>query len=269
MIKVHIFMFMDKRKFKMITCSADDIIFDLTMGGMNVNDLYESNYITFDIETIRKTKTWVELSETDRYIWTNLVTRQKTFEEDIKKGKTPEDIYLDKGGLYPEYLTVCAISFGIVNQGVAKVATLTLNDGDEKYIIQKFVDVLNAKKETILVGFNCINFDSDVLYKKLIYYGIKIPKQLDTRSLKPWEVQIYDIYLKWKGSRFDIHPSLMLVSNFLGLGTSKEAMDGSEVNTYYYVDNKKEQKKNIQLIGEYCSRDVDVTMRVFEILRKI
>jgi DNA polymerase elongation subunit (family B) len=249
--------------------AAEEILYHLQMNMVNVEDLYESNYITFDIETVRKTNTWEELSEYDKIVWHNLVTRQKAFEDDSKKGRTPEEIYIDKGGLFPEFLTVCAISFGIMKNGIPQIATLTLNDGTEKQIISKFGEILNSRKDVTIVGFNCVNFDIDVLYKKMIFYGIKIPKQLDLRNVKPWDAQVYDIYLKWKGTRYDIHPSLMLVSNFLGVGVSKDVMNGSEVSGYYWVDDLKLRKKNIKLIGEYCSKDVDVTMKVFEILRKI
>ena len=233
---------------------------------IDIDDLYSSDYIGLDIETVQKTGHFDELSDLDKKVWVNLA-KQKNFEEEVKRLGSIEELYENKGGLYPEFCKIVCVSLGIICNKQVITKSATLENLDEVGILKEVSNFFTGKNKTI-VGFNVINFDLDVIFKKMLLYDLKIPKIFDTRHIKPWESSIYDIYLKWKGVRFDYHPSLEMVSNYLGFGTSKDCeVKGEDVRKFYYVDDEEKQKENIKLIAKYCEKDVEKTLNIFSKLR--
>ena len=61
----------------------------------------------------------------------------------------------------------------------------------------------------------------------------------------------------WKFGDRKNFTSLDLLATLLGIPSSKETMDGSQVNHYYYI------QKDLDKIATYCMQDIVVTAQVF------
>jgi len=104
----------------------------------------------------------------------------------------------------------------------------------------------------------------------MVKYKIPIPKQMKIFDMKPWEIkeQIKDIFLFWKGGRFDSYPSFSLVCDFLDIESPKNIMDGSEVGPYFWGERELPQDEAIDLISKYCNDDVKATAKMYLYLAK-
>lgn len=238
---------------------------DIALNLKNKTSCYNESYIIFDIETIRKTKTFEDLDDRSQDLWYNVTEKHKEFESYKKNDIPPSEIYEERAGLYPEYLTIACISLGVYDhEGNNLVSSLTLNDYTEKEMLEVFSKTLiRFAPNGILVGYNIINFDIDVIWKKMILYGIEIPKQLNTRIVKPWEMKVVDIMLKWQGTRYSFVPTLDMVANYLGFETSKSDLDGSKISEVYW-NNEDGRIENVERISTYCKKDVNVCMKIFK-----
>ena len=67
----------------------------------------------------------------------------------------------------------------------------------------------------------------------------------------------------WKFGDYKHYTSLDLLAAIFNIPTSKNGMDGSQVNATYHVDH------DLQKIKEYCIRDVVVLARLFLKMRAI
>lgn len=247
----------------MIECSYNEFKNKVQKTDMNsIDDVFSDKHIVFDIETIRKTKTFDDLDDKSQELWYDITEKHKEFESYIKNDIPASKIYEERAGLYPEYLTIVSICFGIYYDNDNYVSSLSLNDGTEEEILRKFADLLLLNPSAYLVGYNVINFDIDILWKKMLFYNIRIPKQLNTRIVKPWEVKVIDIMLKWQGTRYSFIPSMDMIANYLGLGTSKDKLDGSKVSPLYW-DLDFDRSENVDRITDYCKSDVDICLKIF------
>jgi hypothetical protein len=61
----------------------------------------------------------------------------------------------------------------------------------------------------------------------------------------------------WRFGDYKYYTRLELLAAAFGIPSSKESINGSEVNATYY------QEKNLEKICDYCLRDVEVTARIF------
>lgn len=61
----------------------------------------------------------------------------------------------------------------------------------------------------------------------------------------------------WKFGDYKNYTSLDLLANVLGLPTSKDDIDGSQVTRVYYQDH------DLQRIAIYCEKDVKLTAKVY------
>lgn len=71
-------------------------------------------------------------------------------------------------------------------------------------------------------------------------------------------MHLADTMQLWKFGDYKHYTSLRLLAEILGLPSSKQDMDGSDVARVYY------QEKDLERIAAYCRRDVVTTARVFQ-----
>lgn len=207
--------------------------------------------IFLDIETVNI----VQKLEKGTPLWDSWEYKQK-----YSKDKTnPENdaalvkLYHDSGALYPEFAKVCCISIGKIKDNVLRVKSYY--GEDENKILNDFTNAMNgilaSNKNTVLSGFALKGFDLPFLIRRSLINGIEPASLIDFGALKPWEINILDIYEIWKGTSFN-SASLLTVTTALGLPSPKEDIFGYEVNETYYSSDE----KRLDRIARYCERDI-------------
>lgn len=125
---------------------------------------------------------------------------------------------------------------------------------DEKEQIAKFFEISEKNQ---LCGFNIKGFDIPFIIKRALFHGIPIPQSLKLYRKKQWDMEnmidLYDVY-KHTGYKSG---SLDLICQFLSIPTPKEWIDWSQVQQFH--DEWRDDE-----IREYCKRDVEATILVYE-----
>ena len=74
---------------------------------------------------------------------------------------------------------------------------------------------------------------------------------------KPWEIPHLDTLELWKFGDYKHYTSLDLLASIFGIESSKDDIDGSQVNGIYYEQN------DLDRVVKYCKKDVSVLVQVF------
>jgi len=114
-----------------------------------------------------------------------------------------------------------------------------------------------------LCAHNGKEFNYPYLCRRLIVNGIALPPALNFMGKKAWEVQHLDTLDMWKFGDYKHYTSLELLASIFNISSSKEGIDGSQVNAVYY------KEKNLTKIKDYCVRDVVVLAQLFLKLKSI
>lgn len=221
----------------------------------------------FDIETVGITKDYAELSEKypallkqfhNYFDWF-----LKRFPEDA--GLTKEEVYFNRAALVPEFSRIVCASFAFMTPD-GKIHKQTFSDSDEKKLLKE-VNVLMDKvfrMDFWLCGHNIKMFDIPTIQKRMVINGIKPSPLLPGYDTKPWEVKAIDTMDIWKmGNNFALS-SLELMCAALGVPSPKEGeITGNRVHEAYYMFNQ------LDLIVEYCERDVEVLIHVMKKLKEL
>lgn len=221
----------------------------------------------FDIETVGITKDYAELSEKypallkqfhNYFDWF-----LKRFPEDASL--TKEEVYFNRAALVPEFSRIVCASFAFMTPD-GKIHKQTFSDSDEKKLL-KDVNVLMDKvfrMDFWLCGHNIKMFDIPTIQKRMVINGIKPSFLLPGYDTKPWEVKAIDTMDIWKmGNNFALS-SLELMCAALGVPSPKEGeITGNRVHEAYYMFNQ------LDLIVEYCERDVEVLIHVMKKLKEL
>ncbi len=116
---------------------------------------------------------------------------------------------------------------------------------------------LLEKKKWILCAHNGKEFDFPYLCRRMLIQGIALPEPLQLAGKKPWEIRHLDTMELWRFGDYKYYTRLELLAAAFGVPSSKEGIDGSEVNPTYY------REKDLEKIKNYCLRDVEVTARIY------
>lgn len=166
-----------------------------------------------------------------------------------KKYSEDEDGELHhKTGLDGTFGRICCV--GIVKEEGDRI-TKTVLSGDEPDMLKEFWR-LSANVHRF-IGHNIFDFDFPFLYKRSIILGIR-PRQ-DLSFARYRNMPIYDTMCEWELWGREKH-KLDTLARVLGLPTSKDLMDGSEV-WQYFCDGRLEE------IKEYCLKDVELVRQVY------
>lgn len=211
-----------------------------------------------DIETVSCAGSYQELDDALKPLWDKKAAMiRKTDQEKVS------NLFFEKAAIYAEFGKVIVIGLGIVTFDEHNVPTLrvkALKGHDEKVLLQDFKDVLTTgfcQNSLRLCAHNGKEFDFPYLCRRMLVHGIPLPRVLDIAGKKPWEVAHLDTMELWKFGDRKSFTSLHLLATLFGISSSKEMMDGSEVNHYYYTGN------NLGKIAAYCLQDVVVTVQLF------
>lgn len=213
-----------------------------------------NNILFLDIETVPQYSSYEEVSDEMKAIWEKKAAR-------IDAETLPKEVYEQKAGIYAEYGKVVAISLGFftTNDGL-EFRTKSLFSHDEKELLTQFNDILHSKfaeRNIKLCAHNGKEFDFPYLCRRMIIHQMELPKALQIMGKKPWEVPHLDTLELWKFGDYKHYTSLETLTTILGIPSSKDDIDGSEVASVYYKEN------NLERIAHYCTNDVIATARVY------
>lgn len=215
------------------------------------------NILFLDIETVAETKTFQVLPERKQELW----KKKSAFFRDAED-KTPDELY-ERAGIYAEFGKIVVISVGYFSElePVPKLRITAFYGHDEKSLLQEFADLLNSKhfnsKDTKLCAHNGKEFDFPYIGRRMLVQGIELPKALQLSGKKSWEIPHLDTLELWKFGDYKHYTSLDLLASIFHIESSKDDIDGSQVNSVYYEQN------DLDRIMEYCKRDVSVLVQVF------
>lgn len=169
-----------------------------------------------------------------------------------------QSVYLEKAGLLAEFNKIVCVSLGCwLAKGDNPNSSLYVKNmvGEERDILTTLSDAL--KNADGLCAHFGKGFDYPVLARKYIINNLPLPFVLNTKGLKPWEINLVDTQELWKFGDLRHSCSLDLLAHIFGLPSPKENMDGSMVAQYFY-DGR------IEEIAKYCEADVRTLAMVYE-----
>jgi hypothetical protein len=220
-------------------------------------DRQYKNILVVDIETASAFGKSADMDERLQAMWSKKASFLHNEEE-----QTEEELYFNKGAIYAEFGKVICISVGILTHenNTFGLRIKSFASDDEKEILLAFKNLLETKfddKSLTMVAHNGKEFDFPYLCRRMLVNDILVPEALDVRDKKPWEIQHVDTMELWKFGDRKNFTSLELLATLFGIASSKDDIDGSMVNSVYYLDN------DLDRISKYCQRDVMVTTQVF------
>jgi len=187
----------------------------------------------------------------------------KRFPED--QGLTPAQVYVNRAALVPEFSRIVCASFAFVGPD-GKIHAQTFSGENEKELLLGVNALLDKvfKLDFWLCGHNIKMFDIPTLQKRMVIHGIKPSVLLPGYDTKPWEIKAIDTMDVWKmGNNFALS-SLELMCAALGVPSPKEGeVTGNRVHEAYYDFNQ------LDLIIEYCERDVMVLVEIIKKLKEL
>lgn len=209
-----------------------------------------TNILFLDIETVSQYASYEELPEDWKELWdlkAQILNRNRE-EEGF------DDMY-HKAGIYAEFGKIVCISCGCIqgNGEDKKLIIKSYSGHDEKKLLKEFADMLrkwSGDAEKYLCAHNGKEFDYPYLCRRMVINGIEIPEALKISGRKPWEVRHLDTMELWKFGDYKNYTSLKLLARALGIPSPKDDIDGSMVNSVYWIE------KDLERIVTYCQKDV-------------
>lgn len=177
--------------------------------------------------------------------------------------RSSEELYFDKGAIFAEFGKVVCISAGVFTKnddnsiGIRIKSFAAETERETLLAFRKLIESKYDHKDLRMIAHNGKEFDFPYLCRRMLVNEIDIPDALDIRDKKPWEINHIDTMELWKFGDRKNFTSLDLLAALFGVETSKNDIDGSQVNEVYY------KEKNLERISKYCQRDVMVTAQVF------
>ncbi|SFB61375.1 3'-5' exonuclease [Algoriphagus aquimarinus] len=215
-----------------------------------------NDILFLDIETASLTEKYEELPERIQEEWLRKERLIQT-EEVIHE---PGYLYFDRAGIHAEFGQVVCVGVGYFqwkkkDKKLAFRSKCYAND-DERELLLEFKALLE-KKKWILCAHNGKEFDFPYLCRRMLINGVALPEPLQISGKKPWEVRHLDTMELWKFGDYKHYTRLELLASVFGIPSSKDDLDGSQVNTTFHLE------KDVEKIKKYCLRDVEVTARVY------
>jgi DNA polymerase elongation subunit (family B) len=216
-----------------------------------------------DIETVANTYDYHAMDERMKVQW----SRKAGFLR-REKDQTDEGIYHERAGIYAEFGKIVCIAVGKffeTESGDLVLKTKAYAGHDEGEILMDFKSMVEKMDAAVLklVSHNGKEFDYPYICRRMLVNGISLPAALNIMGKRPWEIQHLDTMEMWKFGDYKHYTSLDLLAAIFNIPTSKNGMDGSQVNMTYHRD------KDLQKIKEYCIRDVIVLAQLFLKMRAI
>ncbi len=216
-----------------------------------------------DIETVASTYDYNTLDERMKVQW----SRKANFLRRIPD-HTDEKIYNERAGIYAEFGKIVCIAVGKfieTESGDLVLKTKAYSGDDEKEMLVEFKNMIEKMDPATLklCAHNGKEFDYPYLCRRMLINGVVLPATLNIMGKKPWDVIHLDTLEMWKFGDYKHYTSLDLLAAIFDIPTSKNDIDGSQVNGVYHLDH------DLAKIRDYCLRDVVVLAHLFLKLRTI
>lgn len=209
-----------------------------------------------DIETASLTEKFDDLEPRLQEEW---IKKERLLHLD-KPTEPPGSLYFDRAGIHAEFGQVICVGVGFFQTKKKDKKLLFRSkiyaDTEERELLLSLKALLE-KKKWVLCAHNGKEFDFPYLCRRMLIQGIALPEPLQISGKKPWEVRHLDTMEMWKFGDHKHYTRLELLAAVFGIPTSKEGIDGSQVNTTFYLEH------DLDKIKKYCLRDVEVTARIF------
>ncbi|MFT6828339.1 MAG: hypothetical protein ACJAZV_001631 [Roseivirga sp.] len=215
-----------------------------------------SNLLFLDIETAAAFRSFDELPERMQKLWNKKAAFLRN-PDDL----APSELY-GQAAIYSEFGKVISIAVGFLKEEEDGL-TLRIKDisgHDEIELLNEFKTLIEEKfnpKKLILCAHNGKEFDFPYIARRMVINNIAVPKTLQLSGKKPWEIPHLDTLEMWKFGDYKHYTSLDLLAAILDIPTSKDDINGSQVNHVYYHDN------DLDRIAKYCKKDVAVLAQVY------
>ncbi len=216
-----------------------------------------------DIETVASTNDYATLDERIKTQWARKALFFKRERE-----QTDEQIFHERAGIYAEFGKVICIAVGKfieTETGDLGLKTKAYYGDNETTLLCEFKSMIEKMDPVSLklCAHNGKEFDYPYLCRRMLLNGIALPAALNIMGKKSWEVQHLDTLDMWKFGDYKHYTSLDLLASIFNIPTSKDGIDGSQVNAVYYQDN------DLPKIKDYCVRDVVVLAQLFLKLKSV
>lgn len=224
-----------------------------------MNDFFEhlGDILFLDIETASLTAKFDELDERLREEW---IKKERLIKTNTEGKIEPGSLYFDRAGIYAEFGQVVCVGVGYFQWKKKEKKLIfrskVFSDPEERELLVAFSDLLK-KKKWVLCAHNGKEFDFPYLCRRMLIQGVPLPEPLQMAGKKPWEIRHLDTLELWKFGDYKHYTRLELLASVFGIPSSKDDLDGSEVNATFHLEN------DLDKIKKYCSRDVEVTARVY------
>lgn len=208
-----------------------------------------------DIETASVAASLDELEPRVQEEWSK---KCKSFKSDEEL--STEELFFQKAGIFAEFGKVICIGVGYFvynpEDDRLQYRTKSYAEATEHDTLWAFRELLE-KKIWSLCAHNGKEFDFPYLCRRMLVNRIPLPEALQLAGKKPWEIRHLDTLELWKFGDYKHYTRLELLAAIFDIPSSKDDIDGSQVNATYYLEN------NLGSIRKYCLRDVDVTARLY------
>jgi DNA polymerase elongation subunit (family B) len=221
-----------------------------------LNNIQLDKILFLDIETVPQVYEFGELDEETA----KLFDKKTQFQQ--KDGKTPDELYKERGGILAEFGKIVCISCGFVRTTHTgkEIRMKSFYHEDEETLLKQFSTMLDEHFNTpyhLLCGHNGKEFDFPYIARRTLIHGLKLPKALDIAGKKPWEVQHLDTLELWKFGDYKHFTSLPLLCHIFKIPTPKDDISGADVARVYYEEN------DLERIKVYCEKDVVALIQLF------
>ncbi|HEY4656069.1 MAG TPA: 3'-5' exonuclease [Cyclobacteriaceae bacterium] len=213
--------------------------------------------LLLDIETVACTDNYEALDERLKTQWARKAAYLRR-----EKEETDGDLFNARAGIYAEFGKIVCVAVGkfLENErGEQLLRIKAYSDHDEHKLLSEFKSMLDRTDPmaTKLCAHNGKEFDFPYLCRRMLVNGIALPAVLNLSGKKPWEILHQDTMEMWKFGDFKHFTSLDLLAAIFNIPSSKNGMDGSQVNRVYH------QEKALERITDYCLRDVVVLAQLY------
>ncbi len=220
-----------------------------------LTNLYISDILFLDIETVPAVATFDELSGRFKKLWEKKAENLRRYDPEL----TADQLY-GRAGIYAEFGKIVCISCGFTNGVEFRIKSFY--GDDERILLLEFAEMLTNhfnEARHLLCAHNGKEFDFPFIARRMLVNGIELPEILNMAGKKPWEIRHLDTMELWKFGDYKHYTSLDLLTAIFDIPTPKDDIDGSMVGQVYWVE------KDLDRIVTYCQKD---TMTVAQLLRR-
>jgi hypothetical protein len=222
----------------------------------------KKNLLFIDIETVPLFASVEDLPVGIHKHWQKKCMRVNNLNEEAY-ADNQERLYRTQAGVYAEFARVCCIGLGMFmeREGQWYYTQKMIGSTNEVDVLNKFSFVLERLQQNVknvqFVGHNIKEFDLPFLGRRFLANKMRLPNMLNMQGKKPWEILHIDTLELWKFGDYKHYIALDLLAHVLGVPTSKDDIDGSQVADVFYEEH------NLERIQTYCLKDVLTTAKVY------